>query len=85
MWIRKDVLFVKEVDMSIDWNKEDLEDLVSRIKDYKDFLSSKDFTEEGKKSVLDEMFATVLMLSDEIKKLQREVSELQTKLHHSDI
>ena len=63
-----------------DWSKEDVENLVRRIKDYKEFLSSKDFSEEGKQSVLNEMFATVLLLNNEIKRLEREVSELKSRI-----
>ena len=75
----KVVLLAKEVGMSQDFDltREDIEDLVRRIKEYKDFLSSKDFSEAGKKSVLDEMFTSVLLLNNEIKKLQHEVFELK--------
>lgn len=66
-----------------DLTKEDIEDLVRRIKDYKDFLSSKDFSEAGKQSVLDEMFTIVLLLNNEIKKLQQEVSELKREIERS--
>lgn len=83
--MRKVVLLAKEVGMSQDFDltKEDVEDLVRRIKDYKDFLSSKDFSEAGKQSVLDEMFTIVLLLNNEIKKLQQEVSELKRKIERS--
>ena len=75
----KVVLLAKEVGMSQDFDltREDVEDLVRRIKEYKDFLSSKDFSEAGKQSVLDEMFTSVLLLNNEIKKLQHEVFELK--------
>ena len=75
----KVVLLAKEVGMSQDFDltREDVEDLVRRIKEYKDFLSSKDFSEAGKQSVLDEMFTSVLLLNNGIKKLQHEVFELK--------
>ena len=64
--------------MQIDLNKEDVDELVERFSDYKKFLESGDFSEDGKRMLIENQFCVVLMLKDEIKKLQREIKLLKT-------
>ena len=64
--------------MQVDLDTEDVEELFERFSDYKKFLESGDFSEEGKRMLLVNQFCVVLMLKDEIKKLQREIKQLKT-------
>ena len=64
--------------MQIDLNKEDVDELVERFSDYKKFFESGDFSEDGKRMLVENQFCVVLMLKDEIKKLQREIKLLKT-------
>ena len=63
--------------MQIDLTKEDMDELAERIKDYKYFLESDDFSEQGRKYLMEELSAVVLLLIDEVKKLQRRINQLK--------
>ena len=64
--------------MQVDLDKEDVDELVERFSDYKKFFESGDFSEDGKRILLENQFCVILMLKDEIKKLQREIQHLKT-------
>ena len=48
--------------MQIDLTKEDLDELAERVKDYKRFLESDDFSEQGRKYLMEELSSVLLIL-----------------------
>jgi len=64
--------------MQIDLTKEDLDELAEKVKDYKHFLESDDFSEQGRKYLMEELSSVVLLLIDEVTKLQRKINQLKT-------
>ena len=61
----------------INLNREDVNELVERATEYKRFLEDGSFSATSKKELLDSQLYVVLLLRDEIKKLQRELNILK--------
>lgn len=64
--------------MQIDLTKEDLDELLERVKDYKHFLESDDISGQGRKYLMEELSSVVLLLIDEVTKLRRKINQLKT-------
>lgn len=63
--------------MQIDLTKEELDEIAEKVKDYKSFLESDNFSAQGRKYLMDELAPVVLLLIDEVQKLQREIHRLK--------
>ncbi len=63
--------------MQIDLTNEDMDEFIEKVKDYKFFLESGDFSAQGRKCLMEELSSVVLLLIDEVKKLQREIHQLK--------
>lgn len=63
--------------MQIDLTKEDIEDLANRALSYKQLLESDDFSAQGRKYLIDDLASVVLLLIDEVRKLEREIDRLK--------
>lgn len=61
--------------MEIDLTKEDMDELAEKVNDYKHFLESDDFSAQGRKYLMEELSSVVLLLIDEVQKLQREIRQ----------
>ena len=61
--------------MEIDLTKEDMDELAEKVNDYKRFLESDDFSAQGRKYLMEELSSVVLLLIDEVQKLQREIRQ----------
>lgn len=65
------------VQNTIDLEKEDVDELVERAADYKQFLEDEQFSAKSKKELLNSLLYVVLLLRDQIKKLQQELDILK--------
>lgn len=61
--------------MEIDLTKEDMDELAEKVNDYKRFLESDNFSAQGRKYLMEELSSVVLLLIDEVQKLQREIRQ----------
>ena len=63
--------------MQVDLTNEDMDEFTEKVKDYKCFLESEDFSAQGRKYLMEELSSVVLLLIGEVKKLQREIHQLK--------
>ena len=63
--------------MQIGLTKEDMDVIAEKVKDYKSFLESDDFSAQGRKYLMEELSSVVLLLIDEVQKLQHELQQLK--------
>ena len=63
--------------MQIDITNEDMDEFTDKVKDYKCFLESDDFSAQGRRYLMEELSSIVLLLIDEVKKLQCEIHQLK--------
>lgn len=63
--------------MEIGLTNEEMDAIVEKVKDYKSFIESDDFSAQGRKYLMEELSPFVLLLIDEVKRLRREIQQLK--------